>query len=139
MNGFFIFKSLKSPEKKKRRSPRTFISKQLDFSPSQLEQYKTIEQAHRERMDRIYGDTKQLKDALYSRLHDQQVNEKQIDSITTLLGEKEKEKDTEIFNYFRSISSFCNEDQKLQLSKMLKKARRRGRGGPPRPSKRKKP
>ena len=47
--------------------------------------------------------------------------------------------DGDVFNYFRSISALCNDEQKKQLSNILKKARHRGRGGahgPPRHKKR---
>ena len=136
VNGFFIYKNLKGPDKRKHRSPRNFISSQLDFSPEQLDQFKSLEQAHRDRMKMIYDGTKELKDALYSRIHDSSINDQEIDSITTLLAAKEKEKDTEVFNYFRSISALCNDQQKDQLDDILKKARHRGRGGPPRHKKR---
>ena len=135
VNGFFIVKHLKEPGKKKRSSPRNFITKQLDFNPDQMEQFKTLEKAHRQRMKVIYDDTKILKDALFSKVHDASVQEKEIDSLTSLLGLKEKEKDAEVFNYFRSISKFCDDSQKEQLSKLLKKARHRSKGrnhGPPR-------
>ena len=50
VNGFFIYKNLKGPDKRKHRSPRNFISSQLDFSPEQLDQFKSLEQAHRDRI-----------------------------------------------------------------------------------------
>lgn len=138
VNGFFVYKNLKGPEKRKHRSPRNFISSQLDFSPEQMEQFKSLEQAHRDRMRSIYDDTKDLKDALFSRIHETSITDKEIDSITSRLAAKEKEKDIEVFNYFKSISALCDEQQKGKLDKILKKARRRGRGGPPGPSRHKK-
>ncbi len=138
VNGFFVYKNLKGPEKRKHRSPRNFISSQLDFSPEQMEQFKSLEQAHRDRMRSIYDDTKDLKDALFSRIHETSITDKEIDSITSRLAAKEKEKDIEVFNYFKSISALCDEQQKGKLDKILKKARRRGRGGSPGPSRHKK-
>ena len=136
VNGVFIYKNLKGPDKRKHRSPRTFISTQLGFNEQQQEQFKLLEQAHRDRMRSIYDSTKELKDALFSRIHDPSITDAEIDSITTLLAAKEKEQDTEVFNYFRSISALCDDQQKEQLNKILKKARHRGRGGPSRHKKR---
>ncbi len=138
VNAFFIVQQFKQPSKKMRKSPKEFISKRLQFDEEQINQFNELEKQHRERMRAISHETKELKDALFDKINDVGIADREIDSITSLIGALEKQKDIEVFNHFRNISSFCTDEQKIQLVEILKKARRRGKGRPPGPPKHRK-
>ena len=66
---------------------------------------------------------------------DANIAEKVVDSITTLIAQREKEKETEVFYHFKSIQEICNEKQKEKFKDMINDAIRPGglrdQGPPP--------
>ena len=137
-NGFFLFNYIGNNKGKKLSRPQkhtNFIIKELNFNEAQLEQFKSIGQEHQDAMMTISDDIKGLKEALFNRLSSASVNEKSIDSITSLIGQKEKEKDTEVFYHFKSIQNICNDNQKEKFKKIINDALLRGKNEdrPPRP------
>ena len=141
MNGFFLYNYLGKPVNnrpmKQTGNPSEFIAKKLRFNDSQLEKLHTLDEVHREKMMRTEDAIKELKDVLFGNLSNETVKSSTIDSLTTLIGIREKEKDMNVFNHFREIQNICDENQKKRLEKILKDALRPpgqpGREGEPPP------
>ena len=129
-NGFFIIKHFEDKpghRGKTERGPNNFISRQLDFNESQIQQYKNLRLVHRESMKTYDDDIRVLKDEFFSNISDENVNKSEVDSIATLISEKEKQKEIEIFNHFREVRKICNDSQKERFSSIIKNAiHRRG-------------
>ncbi|MEC3908341.1 hypothetical protein VOI54_15025 [Tamlana sp. 2201CG12-4] len=128
VNVFFLYNYLGNGNNRSKgpQPPGDFLVKELGFSASQLEEFRGINQKHHHRMRSISEDIRELKDALFNGLSDVTDNEFVIDSITTLIGKKEKEKDLETFNHFRHIQELCNEKQKEKFNDIVKDALRKG-------------
>ncbi|MEP3209586.1 MAG: hypothetical protein ABJN95_10375 [Maribacter sp.] len=139
MNGFFLFNHFSTSDKSSPQRPGqvNFISKQLDFDTDQLQQFKALEQEHREKMRAILDAIKNSKDVLFDKLSDEKVDPSEIDGIATIIAEKEKAKDLETFRFFREVGEICNETQRERFNAIVKDAIHRqgpprGRKGPPR-------
>tara|TARA_R110002049_G_scaffold207799_3_gene378220 strand:+ start:1679 stop:2107 length:429 start_codon:yes stop_codon:yes gene_type:complete len=122
---------------KRPQENRNFIVKELGFNKTQLEQFRENSEGHHEIMMRLSDDVKNLKDNLFDRLSDNSINDATIDSISSLICEKEKQKEKEIFYHFKMIQDLSNDKQKEKFKTILKDALRQGGQGnrPPPPSK----
>ncbi|WP_308993038.1 hypothetical protein QLS71_011130 [Mariniflexile litorale] len=135
VNGFFLYNYLGKPDvKKEGKDPMSFVIKQLNFDDEQLQEMQFLNKKHHKKMMRINDGVKELKDALFNRLSDIDVDEKVVDSITALIGLKEKELDKEAFYHFRSIQELCNDKQKEKFKSIIKDALHKGREQGDRPA-----
>ena len=126
VNGIFLFLFLNKPSKKGQK-PEDFIAKQLKFDAKQLEQYSQLNELH-EKDRRMFADnTKQLKDALFSKISDENVTSVTIDSLTNLMGKKEQAREMMVFNHFRELRAICNTKQKIELDKIIEDGLHKGR------------
>ncbi|WP_422107995.1 Spy/CpxP family protein refolding chaperone [Winogradskyella sp.] len=133
VNGFFLFRYLgesNQKDDKGLKEPNNFITKRLDFSEDQLKQFNALEVGHREKMTSISEQIRRSKDALFNNVSKANIDRSVIDSITSVIGDYEKEKDLEVFNHFRAIYNICNESQKAKFDDLIKDALHRRR--PPR-------
>ena len=139
VNGFFLLNYLKGGTDNKKIEPqrnRDFIVNELNFDEMQLEQFNAKSEDHHETMKLLSDEIKELKDDLFETLFNNKVNETTIDSLSSLICEKEKEKEKEIFYHFRAIQEIANDKQKEKFKLILKDALRRGEQGnrPPPPN-----
>ncbi|WP_117881308.1 hypothetical protein [Aureibaculum luteum] len=138
VNGFFLFNYLGRPGAKGPKGPDDFIVKQLKFDQSQMDQFKTISNAHRKKMNTISDDIKKQKDVLFSKISKDSLNKQEIDSVTTIIGMKQYLLETEVFYNLRAIHELCNDEQKKRFNDIIKNARHGGSNPnqmPPPPSK----
>lgn len=129
VNGFFLFNYMDFGSAKKQeqaQKPADFLLKELKFNDSQIEQFKNENQDLRDITIIMSDEVRNLKDKLFSNLSNIEVNELEIDSLATLIGNKEKEKEKKAFYYFKSIYDICNDEQKEKFKKIIKDALRRG-------------
>ncbi len=138
MNGFFLFKQFsKSGDRGPKGSGQSnFIVKELNFDAAQTQKFEEMDAAHRKKIKSIFNDLKELKDGLFDKLSDDNIVNSEIDSFTTAIAEKEKAKELETFNFFRSVGELCTEKQKARFNTIIHDAIRRGgprkgRNGPP--------
>ena len=138
VNVFFLFNYMGNgnDERPNERQGRGhFITKELGFTDVQLVQFRDLSEEHHEHMMQLSDDIKELKDELFEGLTDTSINEVAIDSITTLLGEKLKAKELEVFYHFKKLQAICNTQQKEKFQSILTDALRQGdRGNRPPPS-----
>ncbi|QRM90225.1 periplasmic heavy metal sensor [Lacinutrix sp. WUR7] len=138
VNGFFVFNYVgKSNDNKAegRKDPMSFLRKELKFNDAQQEKLQTINVAHHENMMHSNNALRDLKDALLNNISNASVDEKTIDSITSLIGKEQANLEKEVYYHFNSIHDICDEKQKEKFKKIIKDALRRGGdegGRPPR-------
>ncbi|BAO76798.1 hypothetical protein [Winogradskyella sp. PG-2] len=137
VNGFFLFNYIGKENGNRLKEPRRnkdFIKKELGFNASQLEQFKDKSKGHENTMMRLSDDIRMLKDQLFDKIADASVEEITIDSLSSLICEKETEKEKEIFYHFKMIQDIFDNTQKEKFKSILKDALRRGdKGNRPRP------
>lgn len=132
VNGFFLFNYLGRPNFEKdnqSKDPASFLTQQLGFSEAQIKEIELINKKQHQNMMAISSDVRRLKDELFNKLSHETVNESDVDAITTLIGEKQKEMDKMAFYHFRSIQEICNDTQKEKFKKIIKDALHRGVNG----------
>ncbi len=132
VNAFFLYNYLGSGENKQelkeRKPPGVFLVKALGFDDNQKEQFRAITREHRRTMRGISDDIRSLKDELFKGLSNDSFENANIDSIASLIGEKEKLKDLEVYRHFKSVQELCNAEQKEIFGKIINDALHKGPG-----------
>ncbi|MEK6155596.1 Spy/CpxP family protein refolding chaperone [Flavobacteriaceae bacterium 3-367] len=116
--------------------PHLFIVKELRFSPSQMQQYDSLQDEFESAMRPLRERTRTTKDALFNSISKERYAERAIDSLTSIIGTLAKEEDQQVARHFRAIYELCDEKQKRQFRRILKDALhgpgKNGHGPPPR-------
>jgi len=129
MNGVLIFMLIKKPhENKRHQQEKNFLLKELQFTDHQKDNFLSFDTVHRENMMRLDQQIRKQKDVLFNSFSDDVVN---IDSLGALIGELAGKKDIEVFRFFKSVRKICTKDQQEKFDKIIKKALKRGKKGPP--------
>ncbi|WP_299107234.1 hypothetical protein [uncultured Winogradskyella sp.] len=132
VNGFFLFNYMGNHNDNDSREPernKGFIVKELGFNASQLEEFNKKSEGHHHRMMGLADEIKELKDKLFSSLSDDTIKQETMDSISSLICEKERAKDKEIFNHFKMIQNIATDKQKEKFKTILMDALRQGDQG----------
>jgi len=138
VNGFFLFNYIGNNNARNINEPqrnRNFIVKELGFNKTQLDQFREKSKGHHISMMRLSDEIKDLKDELFGKLSDDFVDESVIDSISSLICEKEKIKEKEVFYHFKMIQELSNDTQKEKFKTIIMDALRQddtGQRPPPR-------
>lgn len=131
VNGFFLFNYLGRPSFEggdKPKNPTNFLTEQLGFNSDQIKEVEIINKKQHKKMLAVNSEIRRLKDELFGNLSNKTVDNKVIDSLTTLIGLKQKELDKTAFYHFQSIKEICNAEQKEKFKQILKDAVHRGGG-----------
>lgn len=136
VNGFFLFHFFKGPPHGKPGRGGDlahFLAKELQFNESQMQQLRALNKGHHQEIQLLLGEIRTLKDALFNNLSEKEYSKSAIDSITSLIGEREKEKDLRTFYHFKAIQDMCDASQKEKFQHIVKDAlHRHGKRPPPR-------
>ncbi|WP_179334466.1 hypothetical protein [Winogradskyella costae] len=129
VNGFFLYNYMGLSAKdrpKQQHGDKDFIVKELNFNAAQLKEFNQKSKGHHQTMIKLSDEVKELKDYLFSTLSDDTVSTRTIDSITSLVCEKETAKEKEMFYHFKMIQDISNEKQKKKFKNILFDALRQG-------------
>jgi hypothetical protein len=128
-NAFFIYHHLGRHGNKEHRT-RFSMAEELKFNESQQKAYDSIRTLHFDKMRLYSRKITELKEQLYKDNSDGGVTDMQLDSITSLIANEEKNKDLEMYAHFKSVRNICDAQQKEKLTTIIKDAiNRRGRRG----------
>jgi protein CpxP len=121
---------IKKPhENKRHQQEKNFLIEELQFTDIQKDKFLSFDTVHRENMMRLEQQIRKQKDVLFNSFSDGVVN---IDSLAVLIGELAGKKDVEIFGFFKSVRKICTKDQQEKFDKIISKALKGGKKGPPR-------
>tara|TARA_B110000503_G_C6915714_1_gene316552 strand:+ start:90 stop:554 length:465 start_codon:yes stop_codon:yes gene_type:complete len=130
LNGVLIFMLIKKPhENKRHQQEKNFLIEELQFTDIQKDKFLSFDTVHRENMMRLEQQIRKQKDVLFNSFSDGVVN---IDSLGALIGKLEGKKDIEIFSFFKSVRKICKKNQQEKFDKIISKALKGGKKGPPR-------
>ncbi|WP_353779491.1 Spy/CpxP family protein refolding chaperone [Winogradskyella sp. 3972H.M.0a.05] len=128
-NGFFLYQFFDKP-KKRGQKPELFMVKELGFSEKQMQDFRVMSDLHFDQMQHIAHQIRRHKDELFSKIGNDSIDERDIDSLTKIIGDLEKEKDAKLFHHLRKVRALCNDEQKAKFETIMKDALRRGARGP---------
>lgn len=128
MNGILLFLLLNKPDRQN-RPPRAFITNQLGFDENQKQEFKDIDERHHKKMKNLDNRSMGLKKYLFNKLGENDFTDKELDSVTVLIGELSRKREKEIFNYFTEIEKVCSKEQKSKFEAILSGALKHGRNG----------
>ena len=129
VNGFFLYNYLGTGDKEEPKGPKrpgNFLVKELGFDNAQREQFRALGKTHHQKLRGLSEDIRGLKDELFKGLSDASLRDVNIDSIASLIGEKEAAKDLEVFRHFKQVQELCNDKQKEKFSKIIEDGLRLG-------------
>jgi archaellum biogenesis ATPase FlaH len=130
LNGVLIFMLIHKPHQNKRpKEERNFLIEQLQFTNTQKDRFITIDDAHRDHMMSFEHQIRKNKDVLFNSFSDKTIN---IDSLSAIIGALQGKKEMEVFGFFKAVRKICTSKQQEKFDKIIKKAIRGGRKGPPR-------
>jgi len=121
-NIFFLVNHFGHSKRKKTKSPGDFVAKELKFDASQMEKFKILNDLHEVEMKSVSQKIKKLKGGLFTKISEDNVPQKTIDSITGLIGDYETQRDVQTYHHFRAIQELCTQEQKEQFNTIVKKA-----------------
>ncbi|MGB3608634.1 MAG: hypothetical protein WA775_15125 [Psychroserpens sp.] len=132
VNGFFLFEYMAKKNDVRPHEPqrdKNFIVNELGFNAEQLERFNKNSEGHHETMMRLSDSIKDLKDKMFRALSDDSISESTVDSISSLICEKGKEKEKEVFYHFKMIKEISNDEQKEKFNSILLDALQKGNRG----------
>lgn len=120
LNGILIFMLIKKPhENRNFRPERLFLTEQLSFTESQKNQFRELDQIHRENLSDLDKQIIDQKDVLFSSFSKEKFN---VDSISKVLGDLQGKKDAEVFRFFNKVRKLCTEEQVIKFDKIINQA-----------------
>ena len=129
LNGVLIFMLIKKPHENKRHpQERNFLIMELKFTNNQKDKFLSFDTLHRENMMRFDQQIRRQKDVMFNSFSESLTN---IDSLSLLIGELTRKKEVEVFRFFKSVRKICTKDQQAKFDKIISKALKGGKKGPP--------
>ena len=129
LNGVLIFMLIKKPHENKRHpQERDFLIMELKFTNNQKDKFLSFDTLHRENMMRFDQQIRRQKDVIFNSFSESLTN---IDSLSLLIGELTRKKEVEVFRFFKSVRKICTKDQQAKFDKIISKALKGGKKGPP--------
>jgi Spy/CpxP family protein refolding chaperone len=112
---------------------KDFIVKELELTPAQQEKFDALREDHQDDVKRIMEGMKDLKDELAEKITAPQVDSAALNTLTSTISEKERQRDLSTFYHFRSFRSILNVSQQQKFDKILKQVLRMMSPGVQRP------
>jgi hypothetical protein len=129
LNGVLIFMLIKKPHENKRHpQERNFLIRELQFTNNQKDKFLSFDILHRENMMRFDQQLRRQKDVMFNSFSKSLTN---IDSLGLLIGELTRKKEVEVFRFIKSVRKICTKDQQAKFDRIISKALKGGKKGPP--------
>lgn len=122
----FLISGMKKPEggnsgeKKSGSTPVTFLQHRIGLTQQQVSQLNEIKDKHHLKLYPLFEDLRITKDQFFLLIKDS-ASDAVIDSVATLIGEKEKTLDMQVFRTIREVRSVCTPEQQLKFDSLLPK------------------
>ena len=128
LNGVLIFMLVTKPHQNRNlKVPRNFLTEQLQFSDTQQQKFIELDEIHKHKMIEIDRQIITQKNILFNAFDDKNIN---IDSLASITGQLEAQKDVEVYRFFNSVKEICDKEQQKKFTKIIRKALTRGKSAP---------
>jgi len=108
---------------------RAFLVKELNLSKTQQDTFDILKNDHRSQVSDIQEQIRANNDELFDLLAADRVDSAAINTLTSSIGEKEKQRDVITFYHFRKLRSTLNAQQQEKFDQTIRKGMRMA--GPP--------
>lgn len=120
----WFFMNGKPLERRNMRAERkammsAFLQKDIGFSQQQLQQYDSLSEQHRRKVRTMFDDARSEKESHFDQLAANNFSDSSINSIAVLSAGKQKEMETEMFIYVKSIRNICTPQQKPKFDSLF--------------------
>lgn len=120
---------LKKPQENKRHSQeRNFLLRELQFTEHQKDKFLSFDAVHRENMMHFDQQIRRQKKVMFNSFSEGLTS---IDALSILIGELTRKKEVEVFRFFKSVRKICTKEQQTKFDKIISKALKSGKNGPP--------
>jgi protein CpxP len=107
----FIYISMPNSNPNDKRRPKDIIIEKLHFDDNQIKKYEIIIEAHRNFIDSLNKNNREIKAELYSKLKQSHVNVKDKDSLIQIILLNHKYIEEGNFMHFQDIKNLCTKSQ----------------------------
>jgi protein CpxP len=132
---FVVLKKDGNKHDSSHKNPSEFVQKELGFDQQQTEKFKQLREQHVDSIRPYFESMRKLKDSLYGLLQKPATSDSQLSSITTSIGEKQKQIEEITFRHFQRVRALCTPEQLPKFDTLLHKIINRGpgmrKGSPP--------
>ncbi|MEQ6124219.1 hypothetical protein AAON49_08475 [Pseudotenacibaculum sp. MALMAid0570] len=137
INALLLYMILDKKSMKNKPKAQSFLTEELGFSEDQKERFFFLDREHRGQMLQLDEEQRTLRKKMFNSFGN---NEFSPDSLINRMGEIEKDKQKELFAFFKEVRKLCNEDQIKKFDEIIQnvllrrgpKPPGKGRKGPPR-------
>ena len=114
------------PEKRSGRADREamlteFLQKQIGFSKQQMQEYDTLNNRHKEKMQVRFDELRNNKQQIYQAVGSQAFADSAINDAATKLSISQKEVEINMLQHFSSIRKICTPEQQPKFDSFIYK------------------
>ena len=123
----FFFTSMKRPDREdhgEQRPPQltteSFLQTKIGFTDLQIEQFRQLKAVHHDKLFPLFEDLRKTKDEFFVMVKDSRPAS-YIDSMATVIGEKQRTLDRNVFETIREARKICTPQQQVTFDTLLPK------------------
>jgi hypothetical protein len=122
----FFISGMKKPdrenqaEQKASHSTESFLQTRIGFTEQQITQFNKLREEHHQKLNPLFEDLRKTKDQFFISVKDS-LSDSYIDSLSVLIGEKQKNLDRQVFRTIQEVRSICSPQQQIKFDSLLPK------------------
>ena len=122
----FFLTGMKKPDKRTPPGPpaphttESFLQKRIGFIDEQMSQFNKLKEEHHQRLFPLFEDLRKTKDQYYLLVKDAP-SDAYLDSLASVIGEKQRILDRNVFQTIQQVRSLCTPQQRDSFDSMLPK------------------
>jgi len=122
----FFISGMRKPETENPRGNKTghstisFLKDKIGFTDQQIFQFNQLKEKHYAKLNPVFEDLRLTKDQFFLLIKDS-IADSTIDSVATLIGEKQKRLDMEVFHTVQEVRAICTPQQQPKFDSLLPK------------------
>ena len=113
--------------------PRDFVIRSLKFTDEQVKEYDVLINEHRETMDRLRKEGRELRQQLFSGLKSDHPGLMNKDSVAGLIANTQRQIEVVTYDHFAKVRKICTDAQKAEFDKIIGDVIKKMNGGPSQP------
>lgn len=122
----FLVSAMKKPEnrnldaRKPGHSTVSFLQQRIGLTEHQVRQMNELSEEHHQKLNPLFEDIRVTKDQFFLMIKDSP-SDPVVDSIATLIGEKQKALDRQVFRTMQQVRNVCTPEQRVKFDSLLPK------------------
>jgi Spy/CpxP family protein refolding chaperone len=98
----------------------SYLQSKIGFSDKQIDQLEKLKGEHHQKLNPLFEDLRTTKDQFFL-LVKESPSEAVIDSLTSMIGEKQKRLDMQVFHTIEEVRNICTPEQQVKFDSLLPK------------------